>query len=173
MLASHFSHVCPVGIGRGEEVGMRGPFEVIRACTHVCVCVCVCVWQTGPWYVSRTSPRRKLTSWSGCVPESTPAGPKVRSCSSLFFSLFICLLFQTHKQPRYDDPPPPTTAQHLGTPSEMSESFAPPQGITPFFLLNRANQSSAGVSDRLSSSLWTLHDSLLVIEVFCFFPNLL
>lgn len=61
-------YIVPSGVCKG-----RGSlFEVILS-----LCVCVCARQKGCWCASKTWLLRKLTSWSGCVPESTPAERKV------------------------------------------------------------------------------------------------
>lgn len=57
-------HILPMGVCKGW--GSR--FEVVLS---------LCARQKGCWCASKTWLLRKLTSWSGCVPESTPAEQKV------------------------------------------------------------------------------------------------
>lgn len=89
----------------------------------VCVCVCACASQTGSWSGSKTLLLRKLTSWSGCAPESTPAEPKVRSppplftfCFSFVFLVLQLSLCEKDKRPWLDAPwanPPWTILKSL------------------------------------------------------------
>lgn len=80
--------------------------------------------QTGHWSESKTLLHRKLTSWSGCVPGSTPAEPKVRSLLCLWA---LCSPFISEHTKSQAEMPPlclSSVSYTLQTKSSAPEPFS-------------------------------------------------